>query len=334
MSMLRTPRRNILLLLLSLPLYTLLRGQEVHTFGFLLQPPSAQSLAMGGKVISYIDANPGLALDNPALYGHEVAGRLYLSYFNYLRGSHSANVLYGLPLGERGAWAVSLRSTYYGKMPGYDVNGKATAPFQAMEMALSGLYSYDLTDKLRGGLALKMLYGQIERYSAYALVADAGLSYYRYDWGTAIGVTISNVGGMLKSYGYSRRMPQWDIRLGLSQQLARAPIRFHLTLHGLTPYNIQSWGSGHKTWVRVASHLAGGVEFIPSEQFWVGIGYNTKQAVDLSDRGAKSLSGLSAGVGFNQKHYRLALGATYYHPQMLGLMFSISTSFGNDKYVY
>lgn len=325
---------TLLLLLFGLLPYTTVQGQEAHTFGFLLQPPSAQSLAMGGKVISYIDANPGLALDNPALYGHEVAGRMFLSYFNYMRGTHSANALYGLPVGKRGAWAIALRSTYYGKMQGYDTQGVATAPFQAMEMALSGLYSYDLTDRLRGGLALKMLYGQIERYSAFALVADAGLSYYRSDWGTSLGMTISNVGGMLKSYGLSRRMPQWDIRLGMSQRLAHAPIRFHLTLHGLTPYNIQTWGAGRSTGVRIASHFAGGVEYVPSEQFWVGIGYNAKQAVDLSERGAKSLSGLSAGVGFNQRHYRLALGATYYNPQMLGLMFSFSTTFGNDKYVY
>lgn len=334
MSQLRLSLRSLILLLLCTLSHALMSGQEAHTFGFLLQPPSAQSLAMGGKVISYIDANPGLALDNPALYGHEVAGRLFLSYFNYMRGTHSANALYGLSLGERGAWAVSMRSTYYGKMEGYDVAGVATAPFQAMEMALSGLYSYDLTDRLRGGLALKVLYGQIERYSAFALVADAGLSYYRPEWGTAVGVTVSNVGGMLKSYGLSRRMPQGDIRVGMSQRLAHAPIRFHMTLHGLTPYNIQTWGAGRSTWIRIASHLAGGVEFVPSEQFWVGIGYNAKQAIDLSERGAKSLSGLSAGVGFNQRHYRLALGATYYHPQMLGLMFSFSTTFGNDRYVY
>lgn len=324
----------ILLSLLLSSLSTRVAAQEAHSFGFLEQPATAQSLSMGGKIISYVDANPGLALENPALYGHEVAGRLYLSYFNYMRDTHTADALYGLPVGERGAWHVGLRSAYYGKMDGRDVSGRQTAPFHAMEMALQGGYSYDLTDKLRGGLALKMLYGQIEQYNAFAIVADAGLSYYSGASGTSVGVTINNIGGTIKSYGYSRRIPAWDIRVGLSQRMSHAPFRFHLTLYGLTPYNIQTWGSGRPTWQRVASHIAGGVEFVSSESFWVGIGYNPKQAIELSNRGGRGLGGLSIGLGFNQKHYRLALGAAYYHPQMLGLMFSFSTTFGNDRYIY
>lgn len=304
------------------------------SYKFLDVPPSPQSLANGGIILTYIDANPLLAFDNPALFGQETAGQLGLSYFNYMRGINALNAIYGSAIGDRGTWAVGVRALKYDEMQGYDTQGLATNKFTAMDAALEGLFSYDLTDNLRGGLALKAVYGVIEKYSAFALVSDAGLSYYDGKSGTSIGLTLTNVGGTLKSYGEQRSLPPWDIRVGYSQALSHAPFRVHVTLYGLSPYHIRTMGKGETSLKKVMRHFSLGAEFTPNEQFWVGVGYSPNTALSLSKQGARSLSGFSCGVGFNTDYLRLALSAAVYHPQVLGLMFSVSTNFGNDRFIF
>lgn len=307
---------------------------DTHSYKFLDIPSSPYSLATGGLSLTYIDANPASSFDNPALFGQETAGQIYLSYFNYMRGIHAMNAIYGAGVGERGTWATGIRATHYGQMAGYDPNNVSTGTFSAMDAALQGLFSYDLTDKIRGGLALKMIYGHIESYNAWAIATDAGISYYDGAAGTSIGLALTNIGGTLKSFGSRRTLPPWDIRIGYSQALSHAPFRLHFVLHGLSPHHLRHIGMGQKTLNRIISHFTLGAEFTPNEQFWVGIGYNPNAAFTLPSSGSKSFSGLSLGVGFNHDHFRLALATAVYHPQVLGFMFSISTNLGSDRYIF
>ena len=311
-------------------------GYEPNTFAyrFLDLPSTPQSLAMGGMLLTFVEDNPGLAFDNPALYGQESAGQLYLSYFNYMRGVNNMNALYGSGVGDRGTWGVGVRSMLYGTMQGADAQGLKTAPFSALDLSVQGLFSYDLTPQLRGGLALKAIYGHVERYNAFALVADAGLSYFSEPAGASFALALTNAGGTIKGYGTQRSLPAWDIRLGYSQTFRHAPFRIHFTAYGLSPDNLRSMGKGEKWGRRLLRHLAFGAEYRPMESFWVGLGFNPSVAFDLSAQGARSLNGLSAGVGFKHQYFSIALAAAMYTPQAAGVMFSISTNFGNDRYSF
>lgn len=303
-----------------------------HSYAFLDLPATPQSQAVGGLLLTYVGENPGLAFDNPALYGQESAARAYLSYMHYMQGIHVANALYGSGIGERATWAVGLRTMHYGEMKGYDAEGRPTQSFSAMDGALEALFSYDLTDKLRGGIALKAIYGQLERYSSLALASDVGLTYYNGELGTSWGISLSNIGSSIKSYGEPRETPPWDIRLGYSQKLNHAPFRVHTVLYGLTPSYLRNVGVGESVPRKIARHLSLGLEFIPSEKFWFAVGYNPMRGLDMTNRGGKSINGLSLGIGFQQKHYQIALSTALYHPQTMGFMLSVSTDFGHSDY--
>lgn len=328
-----------LLLLLTALIPPRIAAQESSSYGypFLNLPATAQTLATGGLSLTYIDGsgNPGMAFDNPALFGEETAGRLFTSYFYYMQGMHAANALYGLPINERGAWAVGIRALNYGKIEGYDVYNRPTQNFSATDIALQGLFSYELTNRLRGALALKLIYSNIERYNAVAMAVDAGVSYYNGETGTSLGAAITNAGVTLKAFDANKPLTAWDLRLGYSQAFMHAPFRIHITAYGLNPIVLREpAGTQRRTIARVLRHFTFGAEYVLGRSFWIGVGYNPRKAQDLALTGGNLFSGLSAGLGFNQPHFRVAIAAARYHPAAMSFMVTFTTTFGDDRYIF
>ena len=119
-----------------------------------------------------------LAGQNPALIGPEIDRQLAFSYMHYMGGSNFAGVRFGKAAGERGAWAAGVRYLNYGEITGYDPDGTMTGTFSPADVVFEGTYSHDFTYRLRGGINLKMIYSNYEKYSAFAIAADLGINYY------------------------------------------------------------------------------------------------------------------------------------------------------------
>lgn len=96
----------------------------------------------------------------------------------YFGSSNFASLRYGQAAGEHGAWAVGLKYVDYGSIDGYDQNGTWTGSFKPQDIAVDGTYAHDFTDRLRGGISVKMIFSNYEEYSAVALAADLGINYY------------------------------------------------------------------------------------------------------------------------------------------------------------
>lgn len=321
-------------LLFFLPLYAMQAQKAEHSFEFLNIPATPYTIANGGLSLTYVAGNSGLAFDNPSLFGEETSGLLFLSYLNYMSGVHSVNTLYGRPINDRGSWAVGMRAMHYGKMEAYDKNNIAMGSFTATDAALQGLFSYDLSSKLRGGLALKLIYSNIESYNAFAVAVDAGISYYDGEKGLSFGAALTNAGVTLKGFHDKKTAPAWDLRLGYSQSLSHAPFRFHITAYGLNPKIIQSRVEETKLLQKAFRHITLGVEYFMDERFWLGMGYNPRLAQDLKHLNGNFFSGLSFGGGFNHDYFRIGAALTRYHPSSLSFMISFSTNFGNDEFIF
>lgn len=304
-----------------------------QVFRFLNSPSSAQAMAVGGLSITYVDGFDGQAFDNPALYGEEATGRLSLGYLNYMWGSHAALAMYGRSWKERGAWAVGIRAMNYGKLKGYNHVGREENNFSATDLALEALYSYELSNKLRGGIAFKLLYGNIERYNSFALASDIGVSYYNGENGLSLGATLANVGAVLKGFDDRKFLTPWDLRLGYSQRFAHAPFRIHTTLYDLNPFILRDQKvQDRKLPAQILRHIIIGGEFFLGDRFWLGLGYNARMAQDLTIQGGNLFSGTSMGIGFNSHAWRLGLSVSRYHPAALSFMITLCTDFGNDQY--
>ena len=280
-------------------------------YDFLEIPSSAYVMGMGGANVSSIHSDIDLAAQNPALIGPENDKELKLGYMHYYGSSNFASVRYGMAAGERGAWAAGIRYLNYGDFQGYESDGTYTGTFTAQDIVGEVTYSHDFTYRLRGGINVKMVYSAYEQYTAFALAADLGLCYYDEHHDLSLGLVLKNMGGQLKRFeDHYDRMP-FDVQLGISkgfkESFSFSITAWHLTKWRLPYYVHEDGGEVEMTdpgfFRNFFRHLVFGLEYNPSERFYINLGYNYKTASDMAAYQRHFLSGFSIGAGFKVKAY-------------------------------
>jgi hypothetical protein len=319
-----------LLFFLTAGMATAQNGEEVFTF--LRYPASARVNALGGNNVSIVERDPSLAFHNPALAGAEMSGMVNLNYMNFVSGIHLGSALYTREAGENGAWGAAANFISYGNFKQTTEENLITGEFSVEDVSLGVFYSHNLSGRWRGGLALKFLYSSLESYTSFGLAVDAGLSYYNAEKEFSAGIALKHIGAQLKAY-YDKRQPlPWDIQAGFSKRLAHAPFRLSLTAIYLNTWDFSYTDrtaasyEGDSFFQTLAKHFVIGVDFVPSDNFWLGAGFNPKTQSDMKLQGGSGLSGFSAGGGVKIKSFDVGVSVARYHPSALSLMLSLSAS--------
>lgn len=291
------------------------------SYEFLEIPTSSRVYGLGGCNVSAIDTDVMLSQQNPALLGAEIESQLGVSYMHYMGSSNFAGARFGHSSGERGAWAAGIRYLNYGEISGYDNTGAFTGSFTPVDMCIEGTYSHDFTDRLRGGISLKMVYSNYEQYTAFALAADLGINYFDPDHDLSFGLALKNMGGQLKRFEDNYDHLPFDVQLGLTKGLGET-FSISVTAWNLTKWNLPYYkhtdADGHESGKKsgfgtnLMRHLVFGVEYMPSDRFYLDLGYNYKTRTDMSNYQRNFLSGFSLGAGFRARAF--TVGAAYAMP--------------------
>lgn len=309
-------------------------------YSFLNIPMSSRIYGLGGVNISLIDDDITTIDQNPALLGSEMSGMLSLSYMKYVAGSNFAGIRYAHSAGERAAWSAAVQYFGYGSMTETDQAGNILGNFSPKDAVFMGAYSHDITDRLRGGVNLKMAYSAYAEYSAMAVGVDLGVNYYDPERDLSLSAVVSNLGGQIKKFNERYDRMPIDVRLGWSQSFGTLPLRFSVTAWNLTkwrlPYYQYSDGKTSSTegvvkdkfMSNLMRHLVFGVDLISSPNWYIGLGYNYKVRTDMLADQRTMLSGFSIGGGISVKAFKVSLafaqrtsGASTF---MLGLSCSLS----------
>lgn len=290
-------------------------------YDFLNIPSSSYVYGMGGVNVSSLQPDIDLAEQNPALIGPENDRQLKLGYMHYIGNSNFAGVRYGMAAGDHGAWAAGIRYLNYGSFDGYGEDGLPTGTFGAQDIVFEGTYSHDFTYRLRGGINVKLAYSNYEQYTAWALCADLGLSYYdeRHDF--SFGFVLKNMGGQIKRFEDKYDHLPFDIQLGISKGFSSgfgfSITAFHLTKWRLPYYHhedgMEVYSSQPGFFKNLFRHLVFGVEYKPNEKFYINLAYNYKTSSDMSSYQRNFLSGFSIGAGFKVKAYSVGLAYALPH---------------------
>ncbi|WP_302589395.1 type IX secretion system protein PorQ [uncultured Muribaculum sp.] len=311
-------------------------GDGSTAYNFLNISTSSHIYGLGGVNISLIDDDINVTDQNPALLGPEVEKQLGINYMRYIGESNFAGVKYGMAAGERSAWAVSVQYFDYGKMTSADVSGNITGTFSVKDICFGGTYSHDITDRLRGGISIKGIYSAYDEYSAFAVASDLGLNYFDPEKDLSLSFVVANLGGQVKRFNENYDRLPVDLRLGLTKMLANVPLRLSVTAWNLTRWNLPyyevgdgSAGTEEKKKDSFGSnlmrHLVFAAEFVPSDKFYVGVGYNYKTRTDMSTYSRSFLSGFSLSAGLNVRRFGLGVAFAQPHSGATTLMFSITT---------
>ncbi|MDE7097394.1 MAG: type IX secretion system protein PorQ, partial [Muribaculaceae bacterium] len=306
------------------------QGQlAANAYSFLDVSSATHALALGGYAIALSGPDPMMVDQNPSLLGPEVGRVAALSYMRYFGSSNFAAARYAQSAGERGAWAIGVRYLDYGSIDGYTQDGSYTGSFRPQDIAVEGTYSHDFTDRLRGGINAKLIYSNYEEYTAVALAADLGINYYDDEKDLSLSAVIKNAGGQVKRFNESYDHLPFDIQLGYMQGLANGPFSLSITAHHLTHWKLPSYSHGqnnngnsgsdsdtetenYKFIPTLFRHLAFGLQYSPSDRFYVALGYNYKTRGDMSTYQRNFLSGFSLGVGLNVSDF--AIGVSFSQP--------------------
>lgn len=306
-------------------------------YNFLELPSSTQVFGLGGVAPALVTDDVNLADQNPSLIGPELEKQVSLSYMHWLGSTNYASLRYGMAAGDRAAWMIGVRYVNYGKMTATDSSGLETGTFSPQDIAFEGGYSHDLSDRLRGGIMLKMIYSNYEQYSAFAIATDLGINYYNEESDLSLSAVVKNLGGQVKRFDQSYDRLPIDVQLGYMQGLGSSPFSLSITAWHLTKWNLpyyshdkndpdkqQNIKKGFMS--NLFRHLVFGLQYQPSSNFYIDLGYNYKTRTDMSSYHRNFLSGFSAAVGLNVKSFKLGVGYALPHSGGASLMFNISTN--------
>lgn len=313
-----------------------LAAQEGNTaYNFLNVTSSSKIYSLGGVNISLVDDDINVIDQNPALLGPELSGNVSFNYMHYLGTSNFAGLRYAHSAGDHAAWAASIQYFGYGSMKETLADGSIIGSFSPNDVSFGFTYSHDITDRLRGGIDVKMLYSGYADYTAFALATDLGINYYNPERDQSFSLVVANLGGQIKRFNEAYDRLPFDIRLGWSQTFGSFPFRFSVTAWNLTKWHLPyiETGDGTSTDEPVKKdkfmsnlfrHLVFGADLITNPNYYISIGYNYKTRTDMSTYSRSLLSGFSLGGGLKLNNVGISVALSQPHSGGTTLMFNLS----------
>lgn len=307
------------------------------SYSWLNIPSSSKIYGLGGMNITLVDDELQSSDQNPALLGPEMSGQVAVNYMRYLGGSNLAGVRYAHSAGERAAWSAGLQYFGYGSITETLPDGSTVGTFSPIDMAISGAYSHDITDRLRGGFDIKFLYSSYADYTAFAVATDLGLNYFDPERDLSLSLVIANLGGQVKRFDESYNRLPFDIRLGWSKVFGNFPVRFSVTAWNLTKWKLPYMDLGDGTAgsepqlkdkfsSNLFRHLIFGADLISSKNFYLGLGYNYKARTDMSTYHRSFISGFSLAAGIRGRAYGVGIAFAQPHTGATTFMFNLNLS--------
>ena len=298
---------------------------------------SSKIYGLGGINISLVDDELQSSDQNPALLGPEMSGQIAVNYMRYLGGSNLAGIRYAHSAGERAAWSASLQYFGYGSITETLPDGSTVGSFSPKDIAFGGSYSHDITDRLRGGIAMKFLYSSYADFSAFAIATDLGINYFDPERDMSLSLVIANLGGQVKRFSESYDRLPFDIRLGWSKVFGSFPVRFSVTAWNLTKWKLPYMDLGDGTAgsepqikdsfsSNLFRHLVFGADLISSKNFYLGLGYNYKTRTDMSTYHRSVISGFSLAAGIRGRAYGVGIAFAQPHTGATTFMVNLNLS--------
>ncbi|MCU4162555.1 type IX secretion system protein PorQ [Carboxylicivirga caseinilyticus] len=314
-----------ILSLLTLTLSLSAQQAGTYTYDFLNLANSARIGALGGNQVGMGDDDVNLMFNNPSVLTSAISNNLTISYVPYVSEVNIFYTGYAHHIENIGTFGVGIHSINYGTFNRADEEGNLQGTFSASEYAIQLSYAKMLSPNLNLGISMKPIISSFEQYNSFGLAADIGMMYKSTDQLFSAGLVVKNLGSQITTYNNTYESIPTDLQIGIAKKLAHAPFRLALTAQDLLDWNlkytvnngsgdvIEGEGNNGNGFDQLMRHMVIGIEFIPSENFWVDFGYNHRRRKELSIGSKMSTVGYSWGFGFKVYKFKFAYGSARYH---------------------
>lgn len=277
-------------------------------YNFLKLPATPLLSASGGVNVSYKTNEVGLSANNPALLNSTLNSQLNLCFNNFL-GGIKAYALTGAYHQQK--WNMDLGAHVYfvdyGSIPQTDAAGNIEGDFRPADYVVQVYASRQYLEKWNYGASLKFIHSDYKFYTSSALALDFGIHYSDSVSNFYAGAVAKNMGVQLKTYAGEREDLPFDLEIGITKKLSRAPLGFSVTGQHLHQFNIayndtsfnneNDLPSNSKFFNKLLNHFVVATHIYLGDHLEATLGYNHLRRAELNmGPGGNGLNGFSMGV--------------------------------------
>jgi hypothetical protein len=316
-----------------------------NSFQFLDLDFNARSLSLGGDFIGLKDDGLNLAVANPASITTEMDGNFALNHFLFPSGINYGQFAYGKSTEKYGSFVGHLRYVSYGKFTRTDEAGNEQGTFTAGDYALGLGYGKELNKYFSIGGNLNFIFSHLESYTAVGVGVDIASTYYNEEANFTATIVARNIGYQIKGYTKDNHEPlPLEVLAGASYKFHHAPFRLSIMATDLTNWDLTYNDptllptidklTGDTIPVptasfvqKVAYHTNFGFELVPSDNFFLRVGFNYQRRNGLGIVDRKGASGFSFGFGLKTKKLEFNYGVAFYSAVGASNVFGVTTNF-------
>jgi hypothetical protein len=292
------------------------------TYNFLTLPYSAKATALGGMNISSMGNDLGLAMYNPSLLSAKMDGDLQVSIRPYYANIQQYDFS-GANLWAKKNWVIGWGVHYmdYGIIKMTDPAGNELGNFRPNDYAAQISLSTYYIKNVQLGASLKWIQSNYGVYKSNALAMDIALRYTSSNELNQASILLSNIGTQIKTYTVKEDLP-FNLIIGWSKKLEKAPIQFSITAQRLSVWNNTYYDinfanqEGYKTpgsLQNLFNHLIFSTEAYIGKQVNIDFGYNFIRRFDLNIENQQNwFNGFSAGMGIQLPRTKIQYGNAFF----------------------
>ena len=313
-------------------------------YSFLKLPFSAQAAALGGRNISNFEADLSLLSENPALLKKEHHASFASSFQSIaptVTGLYGAGAFHHPKTNT--TFALGIMHILYGEEQQTDASGNILGGFRSYDQSFAVSAARTYGSRWRYGVILKLLNSRYGFFRSTGLATDVGLSYFDETKQVQIAFAAKNMGMQLNTFGSIAEDLPFDLVLGMTKQLEKAPIRFSVTAQRIHQFDLlynDTLFSNENFDVReesgfakkLLSHFILGTEVLLGDKIVLLAGYNVLRRNELKLRNlSNGLTGFSYGMQLKLKRLNFYYSRSHYQTTLNQHQLTFSMRLQNQK---
>jgi hypothetical protein len=311
-------------------------------YNFMKMPASPLMTAAGGVNVSWAADDVALAAANPSRIKPSMHGQLSASFNSFLAGIKAYTLGGGYHYEKKSTtFAGQVYFLDYGSVAQTDAAGNIGGNFRPVDFSVQVSASRTYLERWRYGASLKFIQSSYAQYRSNAVAADVGLSYEDSAKGFTASVLARNMGVQLKHYTQEQEDLPFDLQVGFTKRLAKAPLAFSVTAHHLHRFNIlysdtafnnaNGFESKDDLFTKTMNHFVIASHIYLGKNLEATLGYNHLRRSELNaGSSGNGLNGFSMGLRARFNKLEVQYGRSNYQRNISYNHFGIALRLLND----
>lgn len=316
-------------------------------YNFLKLPSTPILTAAGGINTSFKTNEVGLSANNPALLNEGLHSQLNLSFNNFLAGIKTYSLTGAYQYEKYNtAFTGHIYFVDYGPVPQTDAAGNRSGNFRPVDYVVQISAGRKYLERWNYGAAVKFIHSGYHLFRSSALALDFGVLYSDTTHLLSASLLAKNMGVQLRTYAGEGEDLPFDLQIGITKRLAKAPLGFSVTGQQLHQFNIlyndtvfnneNDFPSNARFFKKVFNHLVIATHIFIGNNLEATVGYNHLRRQELNaGPSGNGLNGFSMGIRMKFSRLQVLYARSNYQRNVsynqLGLTLHMDRLFGLGK---